>query len=405
MPSIALFCGKFTNEEETLEQLRSLLAFEVVTDEDIISEACNRKLAERNKMEQAVYKKTSVFNQFNFERERNVAHLKSLLAERLAKKQNVIYAGFISLLIPHDVTHVLKVLVVDSKESRSRRAVASGLSESEAAKQIRAADQSAYGWTDFLFQKEAFEQSLYDIVIPTEEKSVAEIGAIIQKNCNSTAVLENEASLQAVNDFAITAQVEHALAVKGQKVEVKTRNGRVCLKVNKSAFSFSKLAEKISEIASSVHGVEGVEVQQGKGYRTSIYRDLQFELPPKVLLVDDEKEFVQTLSERLVTRNVGSYAVFDGQQALDFIDDDAPDVMVLDLKMPGISGIEVLKKTKKTNSDIEVIILTGHGSDADRKTCISMGAFAYLQKPIDVETLSATIREAHKKRIEAKESG
>ena len=128
---------------------------------------------------------------------------------------------------------------------------------------------------------------------------------------------------------------------------------------------------------------------------------------PKVLLVDDEKEYVLTLSERLVTRNVGSYAVFNGQEALDLIGDDQPDVMVLDLKMPGIDGLTVLKQTKENNPNIEIIILTGHGSEEDKETCMHLGAFAYLQKPADIDKLSSTINEAYKKiasRRQAKDS-
>ena len=72
--------------------------------------------------------------------------------------------------------------------------------------------------------------------------------------------------------------------------------------------------------------------------------------------------------------------------------------------MPVINGIEVLKQTKKTNPDIEVIILTGHGSEADRETCMNLGAYAYLQKPTDVQKLSATIEEAYKKIAAAREA-
>jgi len=65
--------------------------------------------------------------------------------------------------------------------------------------------------------------------------------------------------------------------------------------------------------------------------------------------------------------------------------------------MPGIDGIEVLRRVKDTQPEIEVIILTGHGSDADRDTCLKLGAFAYLQKPVDVEKLSETIKQANEK--------
>jgi DNA-binding NtrC family response regulator len=65
--------------------------------------------------------------------------------------------------------------------------------------------------------------------------------------------------------------------------------------------------------------------------------------------------------------------------------------------MPGIDGIEVLRRVKATRPDIEVIILTGHGSEADREICMKLGAFAYLTKPVDIDLLSKTIKEANEK--------
>ncbi len=397
MPSIALFFSTFTNEDKIREKLSSTLNLPIVDDADILDSVCETNFTTRNKLEQAIHRKTSVFNQFTLERERNVAYLKFALAGKLGQKRNVMYCGYTTLLIPHDITHVLKVLVVDNYDLRVQRAVKDGLSEREAVKNIKTDDLNAHAWSAFLYYKEAFDKSLYDIVIPIGRKSVDQVVALIKENYSKTAVLETSDSSQAINDLALSAEVELALLSKGQKLDVEVRNHRVSIKVNKSTFSFANLTAKLSEIAGSVPGVDGVEVLKGKGYQTSVYRDQHFELPPKVLLVDDEKEYVETLSERLVTRNVGSYAVFDGEEALEFIDGDQPDVMVLDLKMPGINGIEVLKQTKKSNPNIEVIILTGHGSEADRETCMNLGAFAYLQKPADIEKLSSTIAEAYQK--------
>ena len=119
--------------------------------------------------------------------------------------------------------------------------------------------------------------------------------------------------------------------------------------------------------------------------------------PPRVLLVDDEREFVQMLSERLEMREVGSAVAYDGETALRMVEDDEPDVIILDLRMPGIDGIEVLRRIKQNHPNVEVIILTGHGTEEDRRTCMDLGAFAYLQKPVDIEALSETLKRAQEK--------
>jgi DNA-binding NtrC family response regulator len=119
------------------------------------------------------------------------------------------------------------------------------------------------------------------------------------------------------------------------------------------------------------------------------------------LLVDDEKEFVHTLSERLSTRNLESSIVYNGEEALDFVKNDEPDVMVLDLKMPGIDGIEVLRRVKREHPNVEVIILTGHGSDKEESLAEELGAFAYLHKPVNIDLLAQAMKEAYKK-VEAR---
>jgi len=116
----------------------------------------------------------------------------------------------------------------------------------------------------------------------------------------------------------------------------------------------------------------------------------------KVMLVDDEEEFVTTLSERILMRNFISSVAFTGEQALQIVNDQVPDVMILDLKMPGIDGMEVLRRVKKAYPEVQVIILTGHGSEKDKKEALSLGAFGYLQKPVQIDELIAHITNAHK---------
>jgi CheY-like chemotaxis protein len=289
------------------------------------------------------------------------------------------------------------VLVADEKSQRVVRAMAEGFSEKEAKRKIKQSDISAYSWTDFLFGKEAVDRSLYDMILPVGNQSLEKSVKLIIDNCHKTSLLETEESKQAVADMMLAAMVEKALLQKGHNVEVTADQSNILLEVNKSVFNFSSLAGELKKIAEGVSGIKNIEVIRGREYETSVYRGQRFELPSKVLLVDDEKELVQTLSERLISRDVGTYAVFDGKQALDLIDDDKPEIMVLDLRMPGMDGIEVLRRSKQKNPEIEIIILTGHGTEDDRKLCLELGAFAYLQKPVDLEDLSHTIQEAHAK--------
>lgn len=110
-----------------------------------------------------------------------------------------------------------------------------------------------------------------------------------------------------------------------------------------------------------------------------------------VLLVDDEREFVDTLAERITMRNLDALVVYSGEQALSMIESTIPQVMVLDLKMPGIGGVDVLSKVKATHPEINVIILTGHGDEKDRNLVMDMGASGYFQKPVDLDLLVAKI--------------
>ncbi len=120
----------------------------------------------------------------------------------------------------------------------------------------------------------------------------------------------------------------------------------------------------------------------------------------KILLVDDEVEFVQTLAERLQMRDMDTTVVYNGSSALERIQADPPEIMILDLKLPRMDGMEVLKSVKQVRPGIEVIILTGHGSEQDRIKCMDLGAFDYMQKPVDIALLSGTLKKAHQKAVQ-----
>ena len=119
----------------------------------------------------------------------------------------------------------------------------------------------------------------------------------------------------------------------------------------------------------------------------------------KILLVDDEKQFVDTLAERLAMRGFSARVAYDGPQALKAVEEPT-DVIVLDLRMPGMDGFEVLRSVQKSNPQVQVIILTGHGGDAEEQTAYRMGAYNFLKKPMDIDELLNSIRMAYRDKVE-----
>lgn len=118
----------------------------------------------------------------------------------------------------------------------------------------------------------------------------------------------------------------------------------------------------------------------------------------KVLYVDDEEDFVRTMAERMEMRALGGEVALSGEAALRMIEGDVPDVMVLDLRMPGLDGLEVLRRVKATYPQVEVIVMTGRGTDQDEEEAKKLGAFAYLTKPVDINALMETVRAAGRTR-------
>jgi DNA-binding NtrC family response regulator len=114
----------------------------------------------------------------------------------------------------------------------------------------------------------------------------------------------------------------------------------------------------------------------------------------RVLLVDDEEEFVETLAERMRNRGMEVATSHSGGEALDLIEDEPYDVVVLDLQMPGMDGLEALARIKKTKPDIQVVLLTGHATVQKSVEAMKRGALEFLEKPIDLSKLSEVISEA-----------
>ncbi len=114
----------------------------------------------------------------------------------------------------------------------------------------------------------------------------------------------------------------------------------------------------------------------------------------KVLLVDDEEEFVETLAERMRTRGMEVSTTNSGTNALQMVDDESYDVVVLDLKMPGIDGLEALKRIKRRRPEIQVVLLTGYATVEKGVEAIKQGALEFLEKPVDLSSLTEAIKKA-----------
>ena len=118
----------------------------------------------------------------------------------------------------------------------------------------------------------------------------------------------------------------------------------------------------------------------------------------RVLVVDDEADFLESIVKRLELRGIDVDGVGDGAAALELLAGKQVDVVVLDIKMPGMDGIEALRQIRTRYPDIEVIVLTGHASQEFRRLGRELGAFDYLIKPVRLETVLERIRAACRRR-------
>jgi len=123
----------------------------------------------------------------------------------------------------------------------------------------------------------------------------------------------------------------------------------------------------------------------------------------KVLLVDDETEFLETLVKRLTKRKLDVIGTTSGKEALRILNETPVDVIVLDVKMPDMDGIETLKEIKKLRPSVEVIMLTGHANVEVAIQGMELGAFDYLMKPMDIDELLYKLQDAYKKKWCAEE--
>lgn len=405
MPVITIFSAAYCHGREISGKIAEILGYSVIEETELVEKASAEFKVSKEKLSGALTGSTSLLGKILEDRDRNVAYLRSEMA-RIASKDNIVYLGYAGLLIPKKISHMLRVCLVAENEYRIELAQKEdGLSEKDAASHVKKDDSQRLNWTNYLFGVVPWDESLHDIIIPMHSSSIDDAVKLIVENAGKEVVKTTAESKAAMQDFILASQVKIVMAEKKQDVDVSAENGKIIITLKKYVMRLEHHKDELRKMAANVPGVGEIDFQIGPTFKIpSTYPHIDLDLPKKILLVDDEVEFVQTLSERLQTRQIKSSVVYNGEEALSFVEKDEPEVMVLDLKMPGIDGIEVLRRTKKDHPNTEIIILTGHGSEREKQIALELGAFAYLEKPVDIDVLAETMKKAYARVNRSKQS-
>ena len=388
----------YCHADEVAAKVSEQLGYPLVGDAAIVREASAQFGVVEERLARTLSGQASLLDRLGDSRPENAACLRAALAKRVAT-DDIVYLGAAMHLIPKSITHALRVCIVAEQDYKIQVAMEKEkVSERKARSLVKADNNGQLEWVRWLFDCGPWVKKLYDIVIPMARHSVETAAALICENASKEAVATTARSQAAVDDFKLAADVSLQMVKKWPDVDVQCDGGEVTLLINKYAVRLERLKKELTEAASAIPGVKGATARPGPKYEMpSLHRDIDLGLPSKILLVDDEKEFVETLSERLVARKMEPSIAYNGEEALSHVASDEPEVMVLDLKMPGIDGMEVLRRVRQERPNVEVIILTGHGSEQDRVLAEELGAFAYLEKPVDIDVLTKTMQAAYKK--------
>ncbi|MFH2036080.1 MAG: response regulator [Candidatus Zixiibacteriota bacterium] len=397
MPIITIFDGSYCHGNDVAESVTSRLGYERI-DKSLLETVSKKYDIPKANLIKSLKGQATFINKLTHDREKNIARVKAILAEAIQKDKQILY-GYEGHLIPRTISHILRVCLIGNFDYRVEQAAHSkSLSRKDSEKLIHRDDKERLEWTSFLYEKPPYDASLYDIVIPMHSTSVNDAVETICQYAQSENVRPTERSVKVTESFILGASVELALIEAGHGVSVYSEEGNVIITLNKEVMRQKQYEDELRKIASEIDGVKNVEIKLSPRFQTaSLNPWANLEVPPRILLVDDEKEFVHTLSERLQTRSFKSSIVYDGEQAIEYLKSEQPDVMVLDLMMPGINGMEVLRQVKSDHPDVEVIILTGHGSKTEEEQAEDLGAFAYLNKPVNIDLLARVMKEAYLK--------
>lgn len=401
MAVITIDSATFCHGPDVADSVAERLHLDRLGDETVIAAAADLAGMDAAKLFRIIYGPAPLFPIGARDTAKGIAALRVAMVEAI-HADSLVYQGLLGHLLATSLTHVMRVCLAGTPAYRLSEAEEQGIAKRDAKSRIKADDEARATWIDTVAGTSPWDSSMYDIFVAMDKTPVDETLEMICANADRPMLELTGNAERALADVRRAAAVNLELAREGHDVDVVYESGCATVLIKKYSIFQERQKREFDKIARRVEGVSSVDVRPGPHYKEpDISFKMDLDVPSKVLLVDDEQEFVNTLSERLRTRKMTPAIAYNGEEALAMIADDQPEVMVLDLKMPGIDGLEVLRRVKKTHPETQVIILTGHGSTAEEELAAELGAFAYLRKPVDIEELTKTMREAYSA-IEAK---
>ncbi len=394
---ISIISSKGCNEELIIQKLKELTGFELVTDDDVLKKVEEKYKVDKDKVKTSIFKPMSFVTFDKLKHKKHLCMFKISLAEILIDF-NKIYYGFGTYFIPEDLKNILKVCLGCDKAYRIGNYARNNLvSLYISEKAIKEYDKLLLLFSRYHLNKQPFSPVYFDVNIDVSKYNPEDVAFKIFELIRCKSVEKIEVEKTKLNDFLIATQIQFHFLQQGEDVDAIFKNGKLTILLKKYKILMENYYKQIKEKIPSHSEIKEVEVIPGKEITITSSMTMKLEKPQKVLLVDDEVEFVDTLSERLQSREFKTAVAYSGEEAIESLNRDLPDVIILDLKMPGIDGLEVLRRVKKEHPETEVIILTGHGSEREKNIAFELGAFAYLEKPVNIELLSETIRKAYEK--------
>ncbi|ROL55910.1 response regulator [Bacteroidetes/Chlorobi group bacterium Naka2016] len=394
---ISIVSPKGCNEQLIIKQLVELTSFDLVCDEDVFKKVEQLFGVKEKKLQKSLFE-TSNFGVFDkLKHKKNLCYFKIALAQSILDF-NKIYFGVGTYFIPTNLQNLLRLAFgADLSFRIGTYAKNARISLHQAESIVKKYDKQLMQFTRYHLNKKPFSPDFFDANIDVSKYKVEEVAKRIFELMQSKITEPLAEGQKKINDLIIACKVQLYFLLMGEDVETAFSNGKLTVFLKKLKIRMENYANKIKESVPNLPEIKEVEVIPGKSIEIPSTMSVKLEQPRLVMLVDDEIEFVDTLSERLANREFRTSVAYSGEEAIENITKEVPDVIILDLKMPGIDGIEVLRRVKKEHPETEVIILTGHGSEKEKQIAYELGAFGYLEKPVDIDVLSETIRKAYEK--------